>query len=102
MTDPRKLIDLVSVGPAILADFEDLGITEVEHLINQDAVELFDRLHEIKGLKYFDRCCEDVFRCAIEQARDPKLPKEKCQWHYWSKVRKGEVSDEIERSDVSN
>lgn len=91
MTDPRKLIDLVSVGPAILADFEDLGITEVEHLIKQDAVDLFERLKEIKGLKYLDRCCEDVFRCAIEQARDPRLSGEKCQWHYWSKVRKGTI-----------
>ena len=92
MSNERKLIDLVSVGPATLADFDDLGITEIEHLINQDAIELYDRLKEIKGLKYLDRCCEDVFRCAIEQARDPNLAPNKRQWHYWSKVRKGEIT----------
>ena len=87
MDDERKLKDLVSVGPAFLALFEDLGITEVEHLITCDARELFQRLQQLKGQRY-DPCCEDVFRAAIEQARDPKLPKEKRQWHYWSKIRK--------------
>ncbi len=88
MAENRKLIDLVSVGPATLSDFEDLGITEVQHLINKDHVELFNRLCELKGGKKIDRCCEDVFRCAIEQARDKNLPDEQKQWHYWSKVRK--------------
>ena len=89
MTDERKLIDLTSVGPATLADFEDLGITEVEHLIDKDARELFERLQRHKGQK-LDPCCEDVYRAAIEQARDPDLPKQQRQWHYWSKVRKGQ------------
>ncbi|MCP4685933.1 MAG: mitomycin resistance protein [bacterium] len=87
MTNQRRLIDLVSVGPATLADLEDLGITEVEHLLDKDAHELWERLQEIKGTRV-DPCCEDVFRTAIEQARDPNLPKEKRPWHYWSKERK--------------
>jgi hypothetical protein len=29
-----------------------------------------------------------TFRAAIEQARDPYLPPEKCRWWYWSRVRK--------------
>ena len=87
MTDKRKLIDLVSVGPATLADLEDLGITEVEHLIDKTADELYARMQKLKGCR-LDPCCEDVYRAAIEQARDPKLPGEKCQWFYWSKVRK--------------
>lgn len=91
MIAERRLSDLVSVGPATLSDFEDLGITEVAHLVDQDAIELYDRLLTIKG-GYLDRCCEDVFRAAIEQARDPNLPVQKRQWHYWSKVRKGQIS----------
>jgi len=87
MTDQRKLKDLVSAGPAFLAVFEDLGITEVEHLMDKDARELFERMQRLKGERV-DPCCEDVFRTAIEQARDPNLPKEKRPWHYWSKVRK--------------
>lgn len=88
MTNNRKLIDLVSVGPATLADLEDLGITEVEHLIDKSADKLFEQLAKLKGERV-DPCCHDVFRAAIEQARDPELPREKCQWPYWSKVRKG-------------
>jgi len=87
VNDNRKLKDLTSVGPATLADFEDLGITEVEQLIDKDASELFRSLQRLKGQK-LDPCCEDVFRTAIEQARDPNLPKEKRQWPYWSKLRK--------------
>jgi hypothetical protein len=87
VTDKRKLKDLFSVGPATLADFEDLGITEVEHLIGKDARELFQSLQRLKG-QTMDPCCEDVFRSAIEQARNPNLPKQKRQWYYWSKLRK--------------
>ena len=91
MSDNRQLLDLISVGPATLADLEDLGITEVEHLINKDARELFEQLQEIKGRR-LDPCCEDVFRAAIEQAHDPNLSREKCQWYFWSKVRKKQNS----------
>ena len=90
MIDKRMLIDLVSVGPATLADFEDLGITEVEHLITCDARELYQRLGQLKGQRV-DPCCEDVFRAAIEQARNPNLSKGKSQWFYWSRIRKGQV-----------
>ncbi len=90
MTEKRKLIDLVSVGPATLADFGDLGITEVEQLITADHHNLFQRLQQLKGQK-LDPCCEDVFRAAIEQARNPDLPEEKKNWYYWSKVRKGQI-----------
>jgi len=30
----------------------------------------------------------DVFRAAVAQARDPRLPAEQCQWWYWSRKRK--------------
>ncbi|MDF1544421.1 MAG: helix-hairpin-helix domain-containing protein [bacterium] len=91
MKENRKLADLVSVGPATLRDFEELGISEVEQLIDKDSVTLFERLEKIKGQK-LDRCCEDVFRTAIEQARNPKLPEEKKQWYYWSRVRKNKTA----------
>ena len=90
MVDKRRLIDLTSVGRATLAHFEDLGITEVDHLIDKDARELFERFQQLRGQKV-DPCCEDVFRAAIEQARNPNLPKRKQQWHYWSKLRKRQV-----------
>ncbi len=87
MENSRKLTDLVSVGPATADDFDRLGILAVEDLVGLDAPTLFDQLQEIKGAR-IDRCCEDVFQAAIAQAENPDLPKEQCQWHYWSKMRK--------------
>jgi hypothetical protein len=30
----------------------------------------------------------DVFRAAVAQAKDPRLPADQCQWWYWSRSRK--------------
>ncbi|MFH1686267.1 MAG: helix-hairpin-helix domain-containing protein [bacterium] len=87
MTKPRRLIDLVSVGPAFVQVFEDLGITEVRQLVDKDHVELFEELQRLKGRRV-DPCVYDVFQAAIAQARDPNLPPEKCRWPYWSRLRK--------------
>ena len=87
MAETRRLIDLYSVGPSIVADFELLGITRVEQLVGQDADQLYSRLIEITG-KHIDICCADVFKAAIAQAEDPDLPEDRKRWYYWSKVRK--------------
>ncbi len=84
---PRRLIDLISVGPATVKDFEVLGITSVEQLVDADPQQLYERLCEVTGLRH-DICCLDVFRTAVKQAEDPKLPREQCNWWYWSSQRK--------------
>ncbi len=86
-TEQRALKDLVSVGPAFLRDFEILGIRDVTHLALQDPKKLYANLCEVTG-KHYDICCLDVFQAAVAQARDPRLPAEKCQWWYWSRKRK--------------
>jgi hypothetical protein len=85
--EERRLRDLVSIGPAMLRDFELLGIRSVEHLAQQDPKKLYERLTGITGQPQ-DICCLDVFRAAVAQARDPRLPAEQCQWWYWSRKRK--------------
>lgn len=92
MNDTRKLTDLVSIGPAMLADFRELGITKVSQLRGRDPQKLYDQLCAVTGMHH-DICVLDAFRAAIEQANDPNLPEEKRQWFYWSKVRKGEIPD---------
>ncbi len=84
----RKLEDLVSVGPAIRRDFELLRIRTVSQLARRDAEDLYRRLNRKTGTRH-DPCVLDVFRAAIAQARDPDLPREQCQWWYWSRLRKG-------------
>lgn len=86
-SNQRTLNDLVSVGAATLKDFEILGIKTVNALLKKEAHKLYMRLCKITRTTH-DICVADVFSAAIAQARDPKLPFEKCQWWYWSRIRK--------------
>ena len=88
--EDRRLIDLRSVGPAIVRDLHALGIMTVQKLATQDGNDLFERLCNLKGT-YVDVCCLDVFNCAIAQARDPDLPADLRDWWTWSRIRKGEL-----------
>jgi len=83
----RELDDLVSVGPAMLRDFEQLGIASVAQLSRQSPEKLYEKLCQITGQAQ-DICCLDVFRAAVAQARNPRLPLDQCQWWYWSRRRK--------------
>jgi Pathogenicity locus len=85
--DKRALEDLISVGPAIRRDFELLGIHTVAQLARQEPKALYDRLCRKTGQRQ-DPCVLDVFCAAVAQARDPRLPLERCRWWYWSAVRK--------------
>lgn len=83
---PEQLSDLVSVGPAALKDFQQLGIHNLEELSRQNSRELYERLCRITKTRH-DPCVEDVFQAAIEQAKDPDLDPQKKQWYYWSRKR---------------
>ncbi|MFB3921472.1 MAG: helix-hairpin-helix domain-containing protein [Terriglobia bacterium] len=86
-TEVRCLEDLISVGPAMLRDFELLGIRNVAQLARRNPEKLYEKLCRVTG-KPQDICCLDVFTAAVAQARDPRLPAEQCQWWYWSRRRK--------------
>ncbi|HXN99816.1 MAG TPA: helix-hairpin-helix domain-containing protein [Candidatus Acidoferrales bacterium] len=83
----RRLQDLISVGPAMLRDFELLRVGSISQLARQNPRKMYERLCRIKGQRV-DVCCLDVFQAAVAQARNPLLPAEKCQWWYWSRKRK--------------
>ena len=86
-TDTRKLSDLRGIGVRMLEDFQQLGITSVHQLRSKDAAQLYARMCELSGTRQ-DPCVLDTFRCAIEQARNPALPREQQDWWYWSGLRK--------------
>ena len=52
--ETRKLLDLVSVGKATYEDLIMLDIHRVEDLIGRDAIQLFEKLKEIRGLEHLD------------------------------------------------
>lgn len=83
----RHLQDLVSVGPAMLRDFELLGIRRVAQLARANPERLYEKLCRLTG-KSVDICCLDVFAAAVAQARNPRLPARQRQWWYWSRQRK--------------
>jgi nucleotidyltransferase/DNA polymerase involved in DNA repair len=82
-----KLGDLVSIGPAMLKDFELLGIRSVAQLARQKPESLYEKLCQVTG-KCQDICVLDTFSAAVAQARNPRLPAEQRQWWYWSRKRK--------------
>jgi hypothetical protein len=86
-SDTRKLSDLISVGPAMLRDFEILGVGSVSQLARRNPERLYESLCRVAP-QHQDICCLDVFRAAVAQARDPQLPIDQCQWWYWSRKRK--------------
>jgi len=83
----RKLGDLAGIGKAMLRDFAFLNIHTVDELAAADPDELYRELSERTNTRQ-DPCVLDTFRCAVAQARDPRLPKEQCNWWYWSRIRK--------------
>lgn len=87
MSSIRRLRDLSGIGPKMMADFERLGIRNVDQLAKADGRALYERLSRLTGTRQ-DPCVEDTFVCAVAQARDPNLAPEKRQWWYWSRVRK--------------
>jgi hypothetical protein len=83
----RQLADLISIGPAMVRDFELLGIRSVAQLAKQNPQRMYGRLNRVTGQRQ-DPCVLDTFCAAVAQAQNPRLPAEQCQWWYWSGKRK--------------
>jgi len=83
----RQLADLISIGPAMLKDFELLGIRSVGQLARQNPERLYEKLSR-KTRQRQDPCVLDTFCAAVAQARNPRLAAEKCEWWWWSRKRK--------------
>ena len=86
MPSCRQLHDLAGIGPAMLRDFDLLGICSVEELSHRSPEKLYEQLVARRGPQ--DICVLDVFRCAVAQARNPRLPAARRNWWYWSRLRK--------------
>jgi nucleotidyltransferase/DNA polymerase involved in DNA repair len=85
--EARELRDLVSIGPAMLRDFERIGVRSVAQLARAKPETLYEKLCQVTGQRH-DICCLDVFSAAVAQARNAHLPAEQRQWWYWSRLRK--------------
>jgi len=98
MRDKRLLGDLVSIGPAMLRDFELLGVRSVRGLARRNPRSLYEQLCRARGQAQ-DLCVFDTFRAAVAQARNPRLPAAQREWWYWSRKRKAaEGSHRVKRT----
>jgi predicted RecB family nuclease len=88
----RELGELISIGPAMLKDFEMLGIRSVEELARRDPRRMYEKMERLTGQRQ-DPCVLDTFCAAVAQAKNPRLSAEKCQWWWWSKKRKQRSKD---------
>jgi hypothetical protein len=89
----RQLQDLISIGPAMLRDFEMLKIRSVGQLARQNPQRMYEKMERATGRRQ-DPCVLDTFCAAVAQARNPRLAAEKCQWWYWSRIRKQQTRAE--------
>ena len=71
--DVVRLEDIPNVGPAIAADFRQLGITTPGDLVGRDPYALYDELCRVTGVRH-DPCVLDTFIAAVRyMAGAPKL-----------------------------
>lgn len=77
---------LGSVGRETARDLVRLGFHRISDLKRQDPRTLYERMCRLTRTRQ-DPCVEDAFRCAIAQARDPKLPAPLRNWWSWTPVR---------------
>ena len=85
--EEQQLSDLVSIGPAMLRDFELLGVRTVAQLARRNPEKMYEKLCQVTG-QAKDICCLDVFRAGVAQAKNPNLPIEQRLWWHWSRERK--------------
>lgn len=83
----RRLSDLASIGPAMLRDFDRLGVRSIAQLSRSDAKGLYERLCRLTGHRQ-DPCVLDTLTCAVAQAQNSRLPAAQTKWWYWSRLRK--------------
>jgi predicted RecB family nuclease len=94
--DKRELGELISIGPAMLRDFEILGIRSVTQLARKNPQRMYESLGRKMGQRQ-DPCVLDTFCAAVAQAKNPRLPAEQCQWWYWSRKRLAGKKNEEKR-----
>ena len=92
------LEQLPNVGPAIAADFRQLGVAVPSDLVGRDAYTLYDDLCRITGQRH-DPCLLDVFLSAVRfMAGEPKRP----WWAYTAERKAARPCDAITAERVNH
>ena len=85
--DVARLEDIPNLGPAIAADFRQLGITSPTELAGRDPYAMYDQLCRVTGVRH-DPCVLDTFIAAVRYMDGgPKKP-----WWAFTAERKRELA----------
>lgn len=77
---------LRSVGPSLSSKMVLLGYLSLEALAQADPSAMYKTFCTLVGRRV-DPCVEDVFRCAVAQARYPDMDSEYGDWWNWTEHR---------------
>ena len=77
---------LGSVGHLMAQKIRLLGYSSLSELSEANPYEMYERFCHIAGCRV-DPCVEDVFRCAVAQAKYPDMPEDLKQWWMWTDKR---------------
>ena len=80
----KALQRIPGVGISIAHDLWNIGITDIDQLIGEDPIALYNASNKFAGVVQ-DRCLLYVFRCAVYFAQTPEHqwdPK-KLKWWNW-------------------
>lgn len=78
----KGLRTIPGVGKSIAEDLWELGIRQVDDLVDRDPTQLYERLCRVKGYKV-DRCMLYVLRCAVYYASNTVHDPELLKWWNW-------------------
>lgn len=81
--EAKRLVDIPNIGPAMVRDFEMLGVKKPADLKSKDAFKLYRKMCGISGVRQ-DPCVLDTYIAAIDFMNGaPARP-----WWYYTKARK--------------
>jgi RecG-like helicase len=80
----NKLIKIPGVGPSIEKDLQNIGIKNINDLVDKYPEDLYEMSNIYVG-KTQDMCLLYVFRCAVYYANtnEKERKEEKLKWWHW-------------------
>ena len=84
----RKFEDIPNIGPAMVKDFQLLGLHEPKNLKRKDPFRLYKKMCQLSGVRQ-DPCVLDTYMAAIDFMNGAVAR----PWWYYTKQRKKEHPD---------
>jgi len=81
-SDTKNLDQIPGVGKRTLKEMQNIGISSIDQLEDQDPQKLYEKLCDFKATPV-DRCMLYVLRCAVYYASNTEHDPELLKWWNW-------------------